>query len=164
MHSQTRRITIFGAIGAAAIAVALFAATNLQVPTTTPAGEQSQQGISSGFEGQAYLDLINQIKSRGISVQPAGKIQQNMFAANPQVLSVNNEDIWVFEYRSERDAKEELAQVAPDGTAVAGKQIHLVGSPHFFQNGTLVVFYEGSNQDILSLLESLLGPQIAGKS
>ncbi|GEM_PF-6152180 len=158
---QTKKISILAAIGAAAVGVAIFAVLNMQVPSTNTGGPE-QQTIVSSMQGSAYADFVNQLKSKGATVQPGGKTQQDMFTINPYILLVNNHDIWVFEYPTEVDAKDQMNQVSPDGTSVGGRQIQLIAAPHFFEKGNLLVFYEGSDQNMLNLLESMLGPQVAG--
>lgn len=52
---------------------------------------------------------------------------------------------------------------------VAGDQIRmtvsLANSPfHFYKKDRLIVFYGGSNSGVINLLQSALGPQVAGSS
>jgi hypothetical protein len=37
-----------------------------------------------------------------------------------------------------------------------------IATPHFFSSGRLLVLYVGDNNEILSMLEQLLGPQFTG--
>jgi hypothetical protein len=38
-----------------------------------------------------------------------------------------------------------------------------VDTPHFYSAGRIIVLYVGSDEEILVLLEQVLGPQCAGK-
>jgi hypothetical protein len=38
-----------------------------------------------------------------------------------------------------------------------------VAPPHFFQQGCVIVLYVGSDEEMISLLASVLGPQFAGQ-
>ena len=68
----------------------------------------------------------------------------------------------VFEYGSAAEAQEEAARVSPDGSSVGTTIITWVSTPHFYRSGKIIVVYVGSSRELLSLLESVLGPQFAG--
>ncbi|MFA9396773.1 MAG: hypothetical protein ACERKV_00710 [Clostridiaceae bacterium] len=41
-------------------------------------------------------------------------------------------------------------------------QIDWVSEPHFYKSGNIIVQYIGTNEEIISLLEDILGEQFAG--
>jgi len=90
-------------------------------------------------------------------------LSQPFFSVDAQVLNAYGEDIQVFEYDSGDDA---LADVDKSGLTPDGQfetvMVTWIDTPHFYQTGNLIVLYVGSNSDITTMLENLLGPQIAG--
>jgi hypothetical protein len=57
----------------------------------------------------------------------------------------------------------ESSQIAPDGSSNATTMITWVDDPHFYKAGGIIALYVGSDDAVLSLLESVLGPQYAGR-
>ena len=92
-----------------------------------------------------------------------GILPQPFFSVVAQILNAYGEDIQVFEYDSGDDA---LADVDESGLTPDGQfetvMVTWIDTPHFYQTGNLIVLYVGSNSDITTMLEDLLGPQIAG--
>ena len=162
MNYQAKKLSSLSAVGAAVVGIAVFAILGTQVHSTTI--QQSSQSSLYGMEGRGYLDLVSQFRSSGASVVDGGKIQQDMFTINPNTVLVNAQDLWVFEFQSEADAKDQMSQVSSDGTTVGGRQVHQISDPHFFERGNMLVYYEGSDKPTLDLLTTVLGPQVAGKA
>ena len=78
------------------------------------------------------------------------------------ILRVNGEDVQVFEYENAAAAQGEAARVSPDGSSVGTTIITWVSTPHFYRSGEIIIVYVGSSRELISLLESVLGPQFAG--
>ncbi len=68
----------------------------------------------------------------------------------------------MFEYENAAAAQEEAARVSPDGSSVGTTIITWVSTPHFYRSGENIVVYVGTSRELLSLLDSVLGPQFAG--
>ena len=88
------------------------------------------------------------------------------FSVDAQVLNAYGEDIQVFEYDSTDDALTDIDEwgLTPDGqfqSARGAIMVTWIDTAHFYQTGHLIVLYVGSNSDITTMLEDLLGPQIA---
>jgi hypothetical protein len=81
-------------------------------------------------------------------------------------LSVNGENVYVFEYESADAANMDASTVSPDGSAInsAGRGcfIRWTGPPRFYKKDRLIVLYVGSNQDLIRTLDRVLGPPFAG--
>ena len=41
--------------------------------------------------------------------------------------------------------------------------VNWVATPHFYKTGKLIVLYVGDNMTVISTLETVLGPQFAGR-
>ena len=106
--------------------------------------------------------LIRELRNEGATVNIVGSVSQPFFSASGQVLRVNGEDVQVFEYENAAAAQGEGARVSPDGSSVGTTIINWVSTPHFYKSGKVIVLYVGSSRELLSLLDSVLGPQFAG--
>jgi hypothetical protein len=106
--------------------------------------------------------LIRELRNEGAAVNIVGSISQPFFSASGQVLRVNGEDVQVFEYENAAAAQGEAARVSPDGSSVGTTIITWVSTPHFYRSGRVIVLYVGRSRELLSLLDSVLGPQFAG--
>ena len=140
----------------AAISVALVGAYFLVTPTgstaepVVPAQITNMSSIIATMVGE---NVPLQMQNGGVVV---GILSQPFFSVDAQVLNAYGEDIQVFEYDSRDDALADVDKsgLSPDGAFLA--------RAHFYQTGNLIVLYVGSNSDITTMLENLLGPQIAG--
>ena len=106
--------------------------------------------------------LIRELRDKGATANIVGPFTQPFFSAPGRILRVNGEDVQVFEYENAAAAQEEAARVSPDGSSVGTTIITWVSTPHFYRSGEIIVVYVGSSGELLSLLDSVLGPQFAG--
>ncbi len=106
--------------------------------------------------------LIRELRNKGATVDTVGPFTQPFFSGPGQILRVDGEDVQVFEYENAAAAQGEAARVSPDGSSVGTTIIAWVSTPHFYRSGEIIVVYVGSSRELLSLLESVLGPQFAG--
>jgi hypothetical protein len=72
-------------------------------------------------------------------------------------------DVQLFEYGSAAAALADAHQIRSDGSGTATTTVDWVAPPHFFLKGRVMVLYVGNDPAVLSLLQSLLGPQFAGR-
>lgn len=129
----------------------------LEGPTGQPPTEMP------GEETNETSDLIEALAAAGATVEAKGEIEQAFFSVNGQVLRVNGGDVQVFEYADAAAASAEAAAIAPDGGSIGTTMVTWMDTPHFFLQGNLIVLYVGSDAGVLSALEGVLGPQIAGR-
>ena len=106
--------------------------------------------------------LIRELRNEGATVNTVGSVSQPFFSASGQILRINGEDLQVFEYENAAAAQGEAARVSPDGSSVGTTIITWVSTPHFYRSGKVIALYIGSSRELLSLLDSVLGPQFAG--
>ena len=76
---------------------------------------------------------------------------------------LNGENLQAFEYESADQTASDASRIGPDGTSIGATQVDWVSDPHFYRSGRLIVLYVGRGATILALLQSVLGPQIAGR-
>ncbi len=110
-----------------------------------------------------YVSLIDNLRASGATVSPAGNISQPFFSVEGKTISVNNEQIQIFEYIDQEAAEEEAKQVSSDGSSVGLSMILWVDTLHFYKEGNLIVLYIGDDSTTNNTLENLLGTQFAGR-
>ncbi len=126
------------------------------------AGEESAQPTDKA-SGIDYVGLIDDLRDAGATVTPAGEMTQPFFSAKGRVIAVNDGDVQVFEYQDAATADAQAALVSPDGSSVGTSMPFWVAPPHFYRAGRLVVLYVGESNFVIEALETVLGPQFAGR-
>lgn len=127
-----------------------------------------------GCGGQGSTEeqaLINQLQASGATVVQTSDGTEWPLSGTEQSIKVNGDVVDVYAYESSQRANADAAGISPDGQkvveGVAGDKITMTvsqaNSPsHFYKKDRLIVFYGGSNSGVINLLQSALGPQIAG--
>jgi hypothetical protein len=126
-------------------------------------GAPSQPPSPSGGPVTDHVSLVDNLRAAGAEVEPAGNIEQPFFPVQGQVISVDGEDVQVFEFPDADSAEEAASSVSPDGSAIGTTMVSWVAPPHFYRAGRVIVIYVGSNQEAISVLENVLGGQFAGR-
>lgn len=126
------------------------------------AGKESPP-VSHGGPVTDYVSLIDNLREEGANVEPAGKVNQPFFSVIGQAIIVNGENVQVFEYSDEAAAGDEAALVSPDGSSIGTSIASWIVPPHFYKAGKIMVLYVGEKNEVISLLETVLGPQFAGR-
>jgi plastocyanin len=127
------------------------------------AGEESPP-TSHGEPTEDHVSLVNNLRATGATVELAGDINQPFFSVEGSAITVNGENVQVFEYSDDTTAKAEAETIAPDGSSIGTSIVSWVAPPHFYQKDRIIVLYVGTNQGVLNFLEQALGAQIAGGS
>lgn len=123
---------------------------------------QSKRALQTG-RATDLRTLMRKLRAAGATVKTGGKISQPFFSVQGRDLTVNGEQVQVFEYRSRTRAKNDVAKVSADGTPIGTTMVTWVSPPHFYHNGRMIVLYIGRNPSVIKALEDALGQQFAGK-
>ncbi len=107
--------------------------------------------------------LVDNLRATGANIQPAGDITQPFFSVKGLVITVNGSNVQVFEYADANAADAEAALVSSDGSSIGTTMASWVAPPHFYEAEKLIVLYVGESEAIIDILESVLGPQFAGR-
>lgn len=126
-------------------------------------GAQPTPVVSHGGPLADYVSLVDQLRAAGATVEPAGEVSQPFFAVKGQAINVDGAGVQVFEYADAAAADAEAAGVAPDGGSVGTTMVSWVAPPHFYKSGRLIVLYVGDEAGVMARLDSVLGPQFAGR-
>jgi hypothetical protein len=111
----------------------------------------------------SVVGLIEALEEQGAQVAESDRVEQPFFSVIGRGVTANGQALQVFEYGDTDTAAQEAKSIAPDGSSVGTSMMMWVDDPHFFQQENLIVLYLGSDASTLDLLETLLGPQIAGR-
>ena len=129
-------------------------------PTDTPVPLGT---ASHGGPVRDYVSLVDNLHAAGATVEPAGEVEQDFFSPVGYIIKVNGADVQVFEYPDAAAAEAEAALVADDGGSIGTTMVTWIEAPHFYQHERLIVLYVGEDSAVTALLESVLGPQFAGR-
>lgn len=110
-----------------------------------------------------YDDLLNKLKSSKLKVETAGNISQTFFSVEGRIIKLNNEDIQVFEYPDKSKADTDINLISTDGGTIGTNMITWVSDPHFYRTDKMLILYVGKNEEIIGLLNKMLGLQFAGR-
>lgn len=147
-------------------------------PTTEAVAEEiatqvAEQGVAVAEEvatqivaqGAALVDeagLSVALEQAGATVVATEQaVEQAFLDVTGTLIQVNGADVQVYTYDTP-EAAQAAAQQASDVLAGnAPTTINWTASPHFYQQGRLLVLYVGDDEAVLSLLESVLGAPVA---
>ena len=140
-------------------------------------GHPSQQNTPVPGDTQRQAmglnELITQLKAAGATVVSGANLNQPFMSVEGHTLTVNGEQVQVFEYASASDVDRQAAAISPDGSSfttvssngvpTGATQVDWVKPPHLYKAGRVIVIYIGTNTPLLHLLEGVLGKQFAGR-
>ncbi len=93
------------------------------------------------------------VRAAGAAANPAGAVSQPFVAPQGQVLSVNGEDVQVFEFASAEEADTVSQSISADGSSIGPSRVGWVAPPHFYKASQLIVIYVGSDDSVISALQ-----------
>lgn len=128
----------------------------------TACSNQQESTTAHGGPVSDYFSLIDNLRGAGATVDLAGQVSQPFFSPQGQVITVNGQDVQVFEYVDVEAARAEAELVSPDGSSVGTSMMMWVDTPHFYQSGKVIVLYLGAEIDVINILDRVLGSQFAG--
>jgi len=121
-----------------------------------------QDTVSHGGPAVDYVSLIDNLRAFA-TVNPEGEIEQPFFSVTGFSIQVNGASVQVFEYNTAEDAEADASLVSPDASSIGTSMPFWVDVPHFYYKEKIIVLYIGDDPAIEELLESVLGPQFAGR-
>lgn len=139
------------------------APTEVLEPTTAPDVTPQTPVASHGGPVKDYVSLIDNLRAAGATVEPAGEIEQEFFSPTGYIIQVNGAEVQVFEFPDGEAAAADAALVAENGGSIGTTMVTWMATPHFYQADRVIVLYVGDDASVTALLESVLGPQFAGR-
>lgn len=158
-----------GTSGAGSTASASVATTPL-APSASPAARSqiAASAVPSAPTSTAQSDpvtdqasLLKALQTAGATVAVNGQVQQSFLQVPGTQVTVEGQDVQVFEYRDTAAAQAEATKLAD---VLAGKgttMVSWVAAPHAYQAGRLLALYIGDDSATLQRLQQVLGAPIA---
>jgi hypothetical protein len=140
------------------IALLLTACGTVQGPPQSHGGPvQDQVSLIDALRKTVSVDISGTISQPFLSPQSGTAVR---LSGGPLTTPA---DLQLFEYGSASASSAEAQRINPDGSGTATTKISWVAPPHFFLKGRVMALYVGNDPAVLSLLQSLLDPQFAGR-
>lgn len=120
-------------------------------------------GEPASAQGFGTEEFIEALREQGVDAEKGDSVEQGFFSVTGDSVNFDSESVQVFEYDSPETMESDAALVAPDGGSIGTSMVMWVATPHFYKKGHILVLYIGDNAETLKLLETVLGPQFAGR-
>jgi len=116
--------------------------------------------------GAGYQAFVKQLRAAGATVVEVSNNGTFPLSGDGHHITVNGGWVEVYEYVTLQDANADAAHISADGSTFRyGNSVSIydgVLPNHFYKKDVLIVFYTGTDSQVLKLLTNLLGPQFAG--
>ena len=127
-------------------------------------GACAGKGRTTPERGEFGFDALRAaLRAHGAQVRPGEEIAQPFFSVAGRFLSVDGEDVQVFEYAGAGAARAEAARISPDGATIGTSKPFWAAPPHFHLRDRVIVLYTGDAAPVRAALEAVMGPQFAGR-
>jgi len=138
-------------------ALVLTACGTVQGPQSHGGPVQDQVSLIDALRKTVTVDISGTISQPFLKPQSGTTVR---LSGGPLTSAA---ELQLLEYGSAAAAQADGHQIQADGSGTATTIVDWVAPPHFFLKGRVMVLYVGSDPAVLSLLQSLLGPQFAGR-
>jgi hypothetical protein len=118
---------------------------------------------SDGGPAGTYDEFVAAVGLAGATAEPARTVSQAFFGPEGQVVSINGQDVQVFEFPGEQEVNAAVQSISQDGSSIGTSMVTWVAAPHFYKGGRLIVLYVGEDGAVIEVLDQVLGPQFAGR-
>lgn len=119
-----------------------------------------QPASAQGFGTEEFLAAL---REQGVDAEQGDSVEQPFFSVIGTLVNFNEDSVQVFEYDSAETMESDAVLVNADGGSVGTSMMSWMATPHFYKKGRILVLYVGDNTETLGVLESVLGPQFAGR-
>ena len=167
LHHRLTSLTLAASIISLAACTANVGKSGSGMSLETTAGSQSS------YAGQltqptAINGLADALRAQGLEVnfapQQTSSARPVFPAAKAYDLSLNGQNVQVYEFADEQSAMAGASTISADGGMVLGQSVAWVGQPHFYRIGNMILLYLGNNPSLIHPLEQLAGAPFAGKN
>ena len=112
---------------------------------------------------QNVADAMGALEAQGVSAEATDKVEQPFFPVEGQNVQVNGQNVQFFEFAEPSAAEAAALTVNATGDAIGTSMVAWVEPPHFYRSGALIALYVGSDESVLNALNTVFGPQFAGR-
>ena len=145
-----RRLPLLVALGLSAWLAAACAGARAPTPP---------EGVPVG----SFDEFVAAARSAGATAESAGTVSQVFFEPEGKVVSIDGQDVQVFEFAGEEEVDAAVQSISQDGSSIGTSMVTWVAAPHFYKGGRLIVLYVGEDGGVIEVLDQVLGPQFAGR-
>jgi hypothetical protein len=111
----------------------------------------------------SHDEFVAAVRLAGASAEPAGTVSQVFFEPEGKVVSVDGQEVQVFEFSGEEETNAAVQSISQDGSSFGTTMVTWVAAPHFYRGGRLIVLYVGEDGGVIEVLDQVLGAQFAGR-
>ena len=120
----------------------------------------------AGPSGVFTMDrVVEELRQQGVTVSSRGTEPRDsfsFFSVQAKRLTINGDDVHVFEYATETVATSEASTVAVAGTPIGTTQVSWISSPRFYRQQRFIVLYVGTTTEVVRALDAVFGKPFAG--
>lgn len=114
-----------------------------------------------------YEEFLSNLEEKGFTVI-VEDVGEDILQGQRKWLSINDgEHISVYLYKTREEMEKDASYMHGSGTSyrngIKNVEISWASDPHFYKKGNIIVLYVGENQEIINVLEEIIGLQFAGK-
>ena len=120
-------------------------------------------GRAGGGNDYGSADFTADLEAAEATVRQAGEVEQAFFSVGGQLLSLDGQDVQVFEYPDAAYRQTESDQISSDGSTIGTTMITWVDQPNFWAKGRLIVLYVGRDAATIEMLSGILGEPLTGR-
>lgn len=123
-------------------------------------------GSSGDIPKATSVDSLGRaLESAGLRINgPADNdfLSANYFSIPGVQYNASGETVFVYEFSDEEELAAQRALVSPDGWGIGHKFIQWSVGPSYYNNGKLIVIYDGDKKLIMETLAAAMGEPFAG--
>jgi hypothetical protein len=129
------------------------------VPLNTPTPDEMPVIPETG-EVYTYDQLVNDLIAAGTEPIPTGTVRQPFFDVTARVLTVNDQEIQVFEFPNEQARQAAQDTISTTAEFIGAFQPTWVDVPNFWSRGRILVLFIGQHPATLGQLDAILRDRI----
>ena len=113
----------------------------------------------------SVASLEQALKDAGMRVEGPNEndfLSARFFSIPGVQFNASGETVLAYEFSNETELMEQKDLVSPDGWGIGSKYIQWTTAPSYFQNGSLIVIYDGDKSLVMDTLTTAMGERFAG--
>ena len=115
----------------------------------------------------SYDSLAAALESAGMNIDELSEnkfLFSGLFSVPGVEFTASGQMILACAFGTLEEANEQAALVSPDGYGIGLKYINWSNDPQYFQNGKMIVIYDGSQSLVSETLFTAMGERFAGEA
>jgi hypothetical protein len=111
--------------------------------------------------------LVEELRQQRVTVSRQGAEPRDafpFFSVQPTRLTINGDDVHIFEFTTETIATSAASTVAAAGTPIGTTQVTWISPPRFYRRNRFIALYLGGAGETVRALDAVFGKPFAGGS